>query len=184
MKKIYFYIFLLLLPFLCFAQEDRDGQSKAIKLFNIDFGRQYSYKNILVKRAIDGDTLVLESGQRVRLIGVDTPEMHISDKLYRDAKRTKKDINTIQVQGELAYQFTRSLVEGKVVNIELDVEKYDKYGRLLAYAYLEDGTFVNAKIIEEGYAQVMSIPPNVKYQGLFLALQKKARQENKGLWKE
>lgn len=76
----------------------------------------------------------------------------------------------------------RKLVEGKTVRREFDVGRRDRYRRLLAYVYLEDGTFVNAWLVREGFAQVMAIPPNVKYQDLFLKLQREAREENRGLW--
>lgn len=136
----------------------------------------------VVTRVVDGDTLKLSNGQRVRLIGVDTPEMHYSNKLLKDAKRTKRSIAAIQDLGRKASQFTKNLCEGKKVRLEFDVEKYDHYKRILAYVYLEDGTFVNAKIIEEGFAQIMTIPPNVKFADYFLELQKKARDNHKGLW--
>ena len=85
--------------------------------------------------------------------------------------------------GREASGFTRRLVEGKRVRLVFDVQKHDKYGRLLAYVYLEDGTFVNGRIIEEGYAQVMTIAPNVKYAQMFLKLEREARQKGSGLWK-
>jgi micrococcal nuclease len=132
---------------------------------------------------VDGDTLKLSGGERVRLIGVDTPEVHYSDKLLRDAKRSGSDIKAIQAMGKKASDFTKGLCEGKRVRLEFDVEKRDRYKRLLAYVYLEDGTFINAKIIEEGYAQVMTIQPNVKYADLFLKLQREAREKGRGLWK-
>jgi micrococcal nuclease len=153
--------------------------------FTIPFGRTYNYTDIYVKRAVDGDTLLLEDGERVRLIGIDTPEMHESSKLYRDSQRAQQDSQTIKELGRRAYEFTKKLVEGKRISLEFDVEKHDKYSRLLAYAYLkEDGTFVNAKIIEEGYASLMTIPPNVKYADLFLKLYQEARKDKRGLWKE
>ena len=135
-----------------------------------------------VKRVVDGDTLKLSDNQKVRLIGVDTPEFYYSDKLLRDVKRSRLDVNTIREFGRQASDFTKSLCKGKRVRLEFDAEKRDKYDRLLAYVYLEDGTFVNARILEEGYGQVMTIPPNVKYAEYFLKLQKKARENNKGLW--
>ena len=135
-----------------------------------------------VSRVIDGDTIKLSNGEHVRLIGIDTPESRYNKKLERDVARSRKDINEILKMGKEASHFTRDLVEGKVVRLEFDVQIRDRYGRLLAYVYLEDGTFVNAKIIGEGYAQMMTIPPNVKYADYFLKLQKEAREKNKGLW--
>ena len=69
------------------------------------------------------------------------------------------------------------------MRLEYDVEKKDRYARTLAYVYLEDGTFVNAKILEEGYGQVMTVPPNVKNAQYFLDLERQARQNRAGLWK-
>jgi micrococcal nuclease len=67
-------------------------------------------------------------------------------------------------------------VSGKTVRLEFDVRRRDQYGRLLAYVYLEDGTFVNATLVEQGYGQVMTVPPNVRHQDLFLKLQREARE--------
>lgn len=139
---------------------------------------------IYVTRVIDGDTVVLANGEHVRLIGIDAPESRNNPKLERDSLRSGKDINVILKMGKEASQFVRQLVEGKAVRLELDVQKRDKYGRLLAYIYLEDGTFVNAKIMEAGYAQVMTIPPDVKYADMFLKLQARARKDGAGLWKD
>jgi len=70
------------------------------------------------------------------------------------------------------------------VVLEFDVERQDRYERLLAYVYLKDGTFVNAWLVEHGFAQVMTVPPNVKHQDLFLKLQREAREEGIGLWQK
>jgi len=136
-----------------------------------------------VSRVVDGGTLKLSNGEHVRLIGIDTPESRDNPKLRRDSTRTGQDVKTIIEQGKKATEFTKKLVEGKQVRLEYDVQQRDKYGRLLAYVYLEDGTFVNAEIMKAGYAQVMTIPPNVKHQDLFLKLQKEAREQRRGLWK-
>ncbi len=69
------------------------------------------------------------------------------------------------------------------VRLEFDVQELDRYGRTLAYVYLEDGTFVNAWLVENGYAAVLTVPPNVKHQGLFLKLQREAREQKRGLWR-
>jgi micrococcal nuclease len=147
------------------------------------FGKKADYNNILVARAVDGDTLKLGNGERVRLIGIDTPEMHDSSKLYRDSQRSGQDINVIKKLGKKAYAYTRGLVEGKKVRLEFDLEKKDKYGRLLAYVYLQDGTFVNAEIVKQGFASLMTIPPNVKYADHFFKLYQEARENNRGLWR-
>jgi micrococcal nuclease len=151
--------------------------------FSVPFGASSNYTDVLVKRAVDGDTLVLGNGERVRLIGIDTPEMHASEKLQRDSRRSGQDLNTIQKLGRRAYEFTRNLVEGKRVSLEFDAERYDKYDRLLAYVYLKDGTFVNAEIVKQGFANLMTIPPNVKYADLFLKLYHEAREKRRGLWR-
>jgi len=183
-KKIFYSIFLVLsvIFYLTFGCDRTTTHYSQEGKFTVPFGKSYNYADILVKRVIDGDTIQLESGERVRLIGIDTPEMHESDKLYRDSQRTQQDIKTIQKLGRRAYEFTKSLVEGKRVSLEFDVERRDKYDRLLTYVYLKDGTFVNAEIVKQGYASLMTIPPNVKYADLFLRLYQEARLNKRGLW--
>lgn len=151
--------------------------------FSIPLGRTYNYSDVLVKRAVDGDTLLLENGERVRLIGIDTPEYHESAKLFRDAQRSGQDAATIQKLGKRAWEFTRDLVEGKRVSLEFDAERRDRYGRLLAYVYLKDGTFVNAEIVKQGYASLLTYPPNVRYESVFRDLYRQARESRRGLWK-
>jgi len=136
----------------------------------------------VVERVVDGDTVKLSDGERVRLIGIDTPELHYSNKLLADSRRSHKDIETIQGFGMDAKKYVQSLVFGKRVRLEYDVEKRDAYGRILAYVYLGDGTFVNGKIVRDGYAQTMTIPPNVKYADHFLKMQREAREAKRGLW--
>ena len=123
-----------------------------------------------VIRVIDGDTIELEGGVKVRYIGIDTPE-------------TVHPSKPVQFMGKEASAFNRQLVEGKDVRLEYDVQRTDKYGRTLAYVYVGD-TFVNAELVKQGYAQIMTIPPNVKYQDLFLKLQKEAREAKLGLWSD
>lgn len=125
----------------------------------------------LVQRVVDGDTVVLAGGERVRYIGVDTPELHHPRKPVEPYAREAKEFN-------------RQLVAGKRVRLELDVQKRDRYGRLLAYVYLEDGTFVNSELLRQGYAQLLTIPPNVQHADLFVQMQKEAREAGRGLWQE
>ncbi len=124
---------------------------------------------VKVKRVIDGDTLLLTNGEKVRLIGVDTPE-------------TKHPQKPVQRFGREAYLFTRELVEGKEARLEFDWQRRDKYGRLLAYVYLTDGTFLNAEIIIQGYGFAYTRFP-FKYLEEFRKYEREARENGKGLWK-
>jgi micrococcal nuclease len=160
---------------------DQTGRDSAPVSSSTQTEDQFSAR---VVRAVDGDTLKLANGERVRLIGVDTPEMHENPKLFRDASRFGRDVQTILSMGRVAYDFTRKLVEGREVRLEFDVEKRDKYGRLLAYVYLNDGTFLNEEIIKKGYAYPMTIPPNVRYSENFKSLFEQARSQHLGLWEK
>ncbi len=149
----------------------------------------YSQDNLYrVKRVVDGDTLLLTNGERVRLIGVDTPEVHESKKLYRDAQRTGRDIKTIKALGKRASAFTKSLVDMKEVRLEFDqanahIGHRDKYGRILAYVYLKDGIFVNAEIVRQGYRFAYTRFP-FKYMEEFRRYEREAREDKRGLWRE
>lgn len=141
------------------------------------------YAGILVTKVFDGDTLRLANGEKVRLLCIDTPEMYESDKLFRDAQRTGEDIETIMARGRESYKFTKKLVEGRRVMLEFDVEKRDKYGRLLAHVFIADTQlFLNAEIIKQGYAEPMIIAPNLKYGDYFQGLYQEARENKRGLW--
>jgi micrococcal nuclease len=141
-----------------------------------------------VKRVVDGDTLkIIYQGQEesVRLIGIDTPESKRNQKARKDAGRSGKDVDQITAMGKEAAKYMRTIArEGDRVNIEFDVQKRDKYRRLLGYAYLENGHMLNEEIIKAGYASPMTIPPNVKYQDRFLKLYREAREAGRGLFRE
>jgi len=125
-----------------------------------------------VVRIVDGDTIHVRLADRiekVRYIGVNTPEVHHPRKGEEPGGREAAQVN-------------RDLVEGKRVRLELDVQSRDRYGRLLAYVWVGD-TMINAELVRLGYAQVMTVPPNVRYQSLFLNLQRDAREAARGLWK-
>lgn len=140
-----------------------------------------------VLHVADGDTFscILESGEevRVRLIGVDTPESSDNPKARRDAEKTGLSVEEIIRMGKLSAEFTKKLLpKGSVVYLEFDVQKTDRYGRLLAYVWLSDGRMLNEVLVREGYATVYTIPPNVKYQDKLLEAQRYARENKKGLW--
>lgn len=124
-----------------------------------------------VARVIDGDTIEVHLNGReesVRLIGIDTPE-------------TVHPSRPVECFGKAASQFTTDRLAGRTVRLEFDVERRDRYGRLLAYAWRDDKLF-NHMIVRRGYAQIATYPPNVKYVDRLLAAQRKARTEGAGLW--
>jgi micrococcal nuclease len=136
---------------------------------------------------VDGDTVKVIYHRReesIRLIGIDRPESRPNKKAVKDAQRTKSDIETITSQGREATGFVRVLVKpGIFLEIEFDVRMGDKYERLLAYLYLPSGKMLNEEIVKAGYAQLIIIPPNVKYQERFLKEYREARETHRGLWK-
>lgn len=119
-----------------------------------------------VTRVIDGDTVEIEGGEHVRYIGMDTPEMSPREPWAEEATAAN-----------------RELVEGEMVTLTLDVERRDRYGRLLAYVHVDD-TFVNAELVRRGLAQIMTVPPNVRHAERFLKLQRRAREQGRGMWAE
>jgi len=115
-----------------------------------------------VVRVVDGDTVELDNGHKVRYVGINTPEA--GQPFYEEAKEAN-----------------RQLVEGKQVLLEFDFTPYDMYGRWLAYLFV-DGRFVNYELIRRGFANVYTVPPNVKYDGLLRQAERQAREEGAGLW--
>ena len=109
---------------------------------------------------------MLVNGERVRLIGVDTPE-------------TKHPQKPVQYFGREAYLFTKQMIDGKEARFEFERQKRDRYGRLLAYVYLLDGTFLNAEIIKQGYGFAYTRFP-FKYMGEFRRYEREARENRKG----
>lgn len=125
-----------------------------------------------VLRVVDGDTIIVDFGgkaEKVRMIGIDTPES-----VHPDESRNTPE-------GKIASDFTKSQLEGKNVQLEFDVEERDKYGRMLAYVWI-DGVMYNKTLLSEGYAKIATFPPNVKYVDDFKALEKQARELKKGFW--
>lgn len=126
-----------------------------------------------VVKVVDGDTIHVQLGsarEKVRYIGVDTPE-------------TKHPTKGLQCFGERASQFNAQLVDGERVRLVRDVEERDRYGRLLAYVYrARDGLFVNAELARQGFATVLTIAPDVRHAGDFVAAARDAREHGRGLW--
>ncbi|MDI9476853.1 MAG: stalk domain-containing protein [Natronincolaceae bacterium] len=149
------------------AEVDWDNNTRSV-LVNSD----YPYGKYKVTRVVDGDTFIVDFNgkeERVRLIGVDTPES-----VHPDASKNV-------IEGETASEYTKSILENKEVGLEFDVQERDHYGRLLAYVWI-GGQMFNKTLLQEGYAQVATYPPNVKYVGEFTEIQRVARENNKGFW--
>jgi micrococcal nuclease len=161
-----------------------------------------------VKRVVDGDTLLLSNGDRVRLVGVDTPEIHPSRKLTNDSRRSGKDVETIKKLGRKASDFVKQLIEHEEVTLQFDPASVstnyrDHYGRLLAYVYFKPKKyeklppwlsqdvyyselykqgFLNGLIIYAGYSPAYTNYP-FEHMDQFRNYAKKAREANRGLWK-
>ena len=162
------------------------------------YGQEYTPQNPLrgpfeVLEVTDGDTIKLETLGKVRLIGVDTPEKNEGDKLERIARESGQSKEAIQAMGHAASLFTKNLLLGKEVWIELDAREYDPYRRILAYIYLpaDDGDWsyeqnnylqVNLEIIRVGWADPLTLPPNVAYADLYEEASREARQKSLGMW--
>ena len=120
-----------------------------------------------VTKHTDGDTLWLSGIGKVRLIGMDTPEVYFGAECF----------------GREASAFVeRTVPLGAEVRYRLGVEERDRYGRALAYVWLRDGRFLNRLLVARGYAQPLTIPPNVEYEDLFVRVARRARDAGRGLW--
>lgn len=126
----------------------------------------------MVVRVVDGDTIHVKLGERVekvRYIGVDTPEIQHPTRGEEPGGRQAAEVN-------------RRLAGGQRVRLELDVQARDRHGRLLAYVWVGD-LMVNAELVRLGYAQVITVPPNVRHRELLAKLQREAREAGRGLWR-
>ena len=159
-------------------------------LQSLELRRNTVYK-AKVERVVDGDTMIVsfifDDGskylkERVRFLGVNTPE-------------TVHPSKPVEYYGKEASNFTKSELTDKTLWLQTDVEVKDRYGRMLAYVWLKEPSkkdlddeaairenMFNAKLLLEGYAQLMTIQPNSRYSNIFVHFQREARQENKGLW--
>jgi micrococcal nuclease len=166
---------------------------------------------VRVAHVVDGDTLVLEDGRRIRLIGIDTPEIHDENKLREESKVYHKDTHAVRAMGNASKAFVKKLVEGKRVQLETDIfnatnAHQDKYGRTLAYVkfdckkppqelleyfktrglkiqWKKKNVFLNALILQCGYARMFKKFP-FKYQDSFKEFEKKAKEDRMGIWRD
>jgi len=124
-----------------------------------------------VRWVIDGDTVVLVDGRHVRYIGINAPEV---DSKHQNA----------EPYGYQAKKYNAGLVSSKALGLQFDKERYDRFGRLLAYIFLSDGTFINKAMIAQGYAYFLPRKPNVRYHKMLLHTQREAMSAQKGIWQK
>ena len=140
--------------------------------FNAQLKENTFYK---VSKISDGDTFYVKTENsekfKIRLIGINAPES------YNVGKKFRKEYF-----GKEAKIFVTNLLKNKKVKLIFDVQKNDRYGRILAYAYLENGVFLNQYLVENGFAVVATFPPNVKFVEVFTKAEKSARNKKLGLW--
>lgn len=148
---------------------DKDNNTIYVDTFNPDNRELYE-----VKKVDSGDTFEVTYDhvrEKVRLIGVDAPEM-------------AQGSQPAMLYSQEAYDYTSKQLTGKQVYLVFDQQQRDIFGRLLAYVYLQDGTFYNAKLVKDGYARIEKMSPNGTHDPLLLALLQEARQDKKGIWSQ
>ena len=126
-------------------------------------------RRVKVRWVDDGDSIVVSGGERVRYLGINAPEIAHKDEPGEPF-------------GNEARAFNKKLVQGRHIFLEVGEQKRDPYGRLLAFVFLEDGTFVNGKLVRQGYAHLLRKQPKLRYWERLLSLQRRALQEKRGIW--
>jgi micrococcal nuclease len=119
----------------------------------------------------DGDTVIIDNNLKVRLLGIDAPEL--------EREGQPADFLAHKAKAELA-----KLIQGRRVRLEYDHLRYDQYGRLLAYLFLPDGAMVNAELVRQGLARVYLFPPNTRFQEPLMVAQRQAIEARRGLWQQ
>ena len=148
-----------------FDSTTRGGASASVSGGGCNIFRRTGDGKVSVVRVVDGDTIKVSGGRRVRYIGIDTPEV-ADDPQYFGLEATR---------------FNKALVAGRKVTLEKDVSERDRFGRLLRFVY-SDGILVNAELVREGYARARAYPPDSRYAQCFAALEREAREAGRGMW--
>lgn len=162
MKKLIMTLLISLSFVSCFGKD--------VKSNNLD---KRNLEEVYVTKVIDGDTFVYRKNGKnikVRLVGINTPELH-------------HPFKGEEYFGKEAKEFIKNKIYNKKVYLEKDEEDLDKYGRELRYVWISDDEMLNDELLREGFADVMTIKPNVKYEKNFRESLKKAKIERKGMWK-
>lgn len=143
-------------------------------------------QNCTLLSITDGDTLLARcqtSTERIRLIGIDAPELSQGEHSAWQAKQYGVRETEIRQMGKSAKKHLSELLSiGETIELRQDQESRDRFGRLLAYVYKADGDFINSKMIYDGYASTMSIKPNTTFADKFSQLYRDAQLNKRGLW--
>lgn len=134
----------------------------------IELETTYRYK-VKVRKVIDGDTLLLQDGEKVRLIGINTPEV-------------QSRYSQSQPGGEAARDWLQRTLRNPTVWLQYDAQQFDKYDRRLAHVFLESGQYLNGLLLEQGLAMLTLIPPNLQYADVLIQAQQAAEQNKRGIW--
>lgn len=187
MKKYFLVLFIILsVTFIVFITTKDTGQT------------------LIIKKVIDGDTILLSNDEKVRLIGIDTPEIYDNNKLNYDIKRLGVSKKVLKKAGKVSKIFVKKIAEGRKAKLVFGPEKIDKYGRTLAFIYLilscseyekitdkktndpnnancTKELFLNKEIIKRGYAEVFR-KYDFRFKDLFLYYEREAKNKNLGIW--
>jgi micrococcal nuclease len=165
-------LFAIAIGFLCFQ--------------GVPLGVAETRSSVKLESVVDGDTVrVLYRGERelIRLIGIDTPESRSNPRAKRQAEESALDEREILHLGERASKALSALVGPKAqLEVEFDVERRDRYGRLLGYVYMADGRMLNEEMLRLGYAKLYTVPPNVRYEKRLREAFRAGREAKRGLW--
>lgn len=173
MLKALLLMFLIFIPSFVNAKEDGGAL----------FHTNHMNEEVLVLKVVASDTIVLENGQRIKLLGIDSfgPAPH--RKIEYDNKgrpiEDKEIEPTISLE-EQAIAYAQNLMEGKKVKLEYDLEARDEKGNKIAYVYLSSGSMANVELLRQGFVRLRIRPPNVKHEALFKKAYQEARKEQRG----
>lgn len=149
--------------------------STIIKISATPISSKVQGEEFKVSKVVDGDTIEIEGGQKVRYIGIDTPE-------------TVDPRRPVGCFGKESSDENKKIVEGKSVILEKDISETDKFGRLLRYVYLKEDNgnllFINDYLVRQGFAKASTYPPDVKFATQFVEAEREARENNRGLWQK
>ncbi len=140
-------------------------------------------EQVLVVKVTDTNTIILENGQRVKLLGIESfgpPPRPIVKYDKKGRPIENKDIEATIPLEEQAVVFAQNLMEGKKVKLEYDIQSRDDHGYKTAYVYLPDGHMANTELLRQGFVRLKIRPPNVKHMDLFRKAYQEARKEQRG----